>query len=107
MQKLWIAFALAAAAVSSDAQTSPSFTEAQATEGQSAYAQSCAGCHGAELDNGEFAPPLKGTAFSAQWGGKPVGDLFTYVSTKMPPSNAGSLGDATYKQTTAFLLRSN
>src|ERR1700735_4937245 len=89
------------------AQSQTTFTAAQATEGQSAYAQNCAGCHGTNLDDGEFAPPLKGTAFTAQWGGKGVGELFTYVSTKMPPSNAGALGEPTYRQITAFVLQSN
>ena len=50
---------------------------------------------------------MKGTAFTAQWGGKTAGELFTYISTKMPPSNAGALGDATYLQITAFILQSN
>jgi alcohol dehydrogenase (cytochrome c) len=83
------------------------FTDAQATEGQSAYSQNCAGCHGPNLDDGEFAPPVKGTAFSQQWGGKSVGDLFTYIRTKMPPSNAGGLGEPVYLQITAFILQSN
>ncbi len=89
------------------AQNPAAFTAAQATEGQSAYAQNCAGCHGAGLDDGEFAPPLKGTAFTAQWGGKNVSELFDYLSTKMPPSNAGALGDPVYRQIAAFVLRSN
>ncbi|MGA2215775.1 MAG: PQQ-binding-like beta-propeller repeat protein, partial [Bryobacteraceae bacterium] len=83
------------------------FTAAQAAEGQSAYAQNCAGCHGVNLDDGEFAPPIKGTAFSEQWGGKAPGELLNYISTKMPPSNAGGLGDAVYLQITAFILQSN
>ena len=41
----------------------PSFTAAQPTAGQAAYAQNCASCHGANLDDGEFAPPLKGVEF--------------------------------------------
>ncbi len=49
----------------------------QVTAGQSAYVQNCAGCHGSNLDDGQFAPPVKGTAFTAQWGGKSVGDLFS------------------------------
>jgi len=94
-------------ALPSHAQSPATFTAAQATEGQSAYAQNCAGCHGANLDDGEFAPPVKGTAFTAQWGGKSVSDLYTYLSTKMPPSNAGALGEATYLQIAAFVLQSN
>lgn len=99
--------ALVAAAWSGYAQAPPAFTAAQATQGQSAYAQNCAGCHGSDLDNGEFAPPIKGTAFTSQWGGKSTGELLTYISTKMPPSNAGGLGDETYRQIAAFILQSN
>jgi alcohol dehydrogenase (cytochrome c) len=99
--------ALSVMALPSLAQSPVSFTAAQATQGQSAYAENCAACHGRDLDDGEFAPPVKGTAFSQQWGGKNVGELHDYISTKMPPSNAGALGDATYLQITAFILQSN
>src|SRR3984885_13489924 len=109
LQQLLIPTALFAIAFPGHAQSqgAVTFTAAQATEGQSAYAQNCAGCHGQGLDDGEFAPPLKGTAFTAQWGGKSVGELFDYLSTKMPPSNAGALGDAVYRQIAAFVLQSN
>jgi alcohol dehydrogenase (cytochrome c) len=107
LEPILIPSALLALALSSQAQTQGSFTAAQATEGQSGYAQNCAGCHGSSLDDGEFAPPLKGTAFTAQWGGKSVRDLYDYLRTKMPPSNAGGLGDGTYQQITAFVLQSN
>jgi PQQ-dependent dehydrogenase (methanol/ethanol family) len=89
------------------AQGLATFTAAQASEGQAAYAQNCAGCHGRSLDDGEFAPAIKGTAFAEEWGGKRVGEFLDYVSDKMPPSNAGSLADATYQQITAFVLQSN
>src|SRR5271170_6824504 len=104
LQQILIPAVFSAISLPGHAQT---FTAAQATEGQSAYAQNCGGCHGRGLDDGEFAPPLKGTAFSQQWGGKTVGELFTYISTKMPPSNAGGLGDETYRQIAAFVLQSN
>jgi alcohol dehydrogenase (cytochrome c) len=104
---IWIPAALAALPWPGLAQNTTSFTAAQAAAGPSAYAQNCAGCHGTDLDNGEFAPPLKGTAFSAQWGGKSVSELLDYISTKMPPSNAGALGDATYREIAAFILQSN
>jgi alcohol dehydrogenase (cytochrome c) len=107
LQPILIPAVFSALAFQNYAQSPAIFTAAEATEGQSAYAQNCAGCHGAGLDDGEFAPPLKGAAFTAQWGGKSVGELFDYLSTKMPPSSAGSLGDATYVQITAFVLQSN
>src|SRR6266487_4297842 len=75
------------------AQAPAAFTEAQANQGKTAYSQNCAGCHGQNLDDGEFAPPLKGASFSQQWGGKTADTLFTYISTKMPPSNRGGLGE--------------
>src|SRR5580698_1802084 len=107
LQLISIPSALMALALSSQAQTQGSFTAAQAAEGQSGYTQNCAGCHGSSLDDGEFAPPLKGTAFTAQWGGKSVGDLYDYLHTKMPPRNAGGLGAGTYQEITAFVLQSN
>src|SRR5271156_3350296 len=88
-------------------QSQVTFTAAQANEGQSGYNQNCAGCHGRNLDDGEFAPPVKGSAFRQQWSGKSVGELFNYVSAKMPPGNAGGLGDSVYRQVTAFILQSN
>ena len=38
----------------------PTYTPAQATQGKQAYEKACSACHGANLDDGEFAPPLKG-----------------------------------------------
>ena len=107
LRQILIPVALCVIVLPAHAQEPGAFTAAQATEGQSSYAQNCAACHGQSLDDGEFAPPIKGTAFSQQWGGKSVGDLFTYIRTKMPPSNAGGLDAAVYRQITAFILQSN
>ena len=91
-----------------DAQslTSTSYTAAQATQGRSAYALHCASCHGARLDDGEFAPPLKGTEFRQRWGAQSADSLFSYISTKMPPARP-SLGDETYVQLLAYMLQEN
>src|SRR5262245_21744640 len=59
------------------------FTSAQAVAGKAAYDLHCASCHGAGIDNGTSAPPLRGTAFLGKFAEKPAADLFTYVSTKM------------------------
>ena len=67
------------------------FTSAQAVAGKAAYERNCANCHGASVDDGNSAPPLRGAAFLGKYAGKPAADLFTYVSTKMPPGNPGSL----------------
>src|SRR5215470_5204777 len=65
------------------------FTSAQAMAGKAGYERNCASCHGARVDDGNSAPPLRGAAFLAKYGGKPAADLFTYVSAKMPPAAPG------------------
>ncbi len=83
------------------------FTAAQAAQGKAAYAQNCASCHGNNLDDGQFAPPLRGTPFMANWGGKPADALYTYMATRMPPGGAGSLGNPAYASIVAYLVQSN
>jgi alcohol dehydrogenase (cytochrome c) len=83
------------------------YTAAQATAGRAAYAQACASCHGPNTDDGEFAPPLKGTGFTQKYAGKPVNDLINYMTGRMPPGNPGSLGTPAYTQIAAFLFQQN
>jgi alcohol dehydrogenase (cytochrome c) len=88
------------------------FTSAQAVAGKAAYERNCANCHGANADDGNSAPPLRGTAFLGKYAGKPAADLFTYVSTKMPPgnpgsSNPGSISGADYARIIAWVLQQN
>src|SRR5215831_21348245 len=88
------------------------FTSAQAVAGKAAYEQNCANCHGASVDDGNSAPPLRGAAFLGKYAGKPAADLFTYVSTKMPPNSPGSpgpgnLGGAEYARIIAYVLQQN
>jgi alcohol dehydrogenase (cytochrome c) len=95
--------------LSTGAQTlaSPTYTRDQAAQGQAAYAQACASCHGQNLDDGQFAPPLKGSAFREQWGARPVEELFLYTSNKMPPASPGSLGAERYAQILAHVFAQN
>ena len=88
-------------------QASPTYTAEQAAAGRAAYAQSCASCHGQNLDDGQFASPLKGDAFRQKWGGRGVDALYAYMSAQMPPASPGSLGDAGYAQLIAYLLQQN
>jgi alcohol dehydrogenase (cytochrome c) len=83
------------------------YTAAQASAGKTAYSQSCAICHGPNIDDGEFAPPLRGAAFMQKYAGKPVSDLTAYITSKMPPSNPDSLGASVYSQIAAFILQQN
>src|ERR1700682_6438570 len=82
-------------------------TSAQAVAGKAAYEQNCANCHGASVDDGKSAPPLRGAAFLGKYAGKPAADLFTYVTMKMPPGNPGSLGGPEYARIIAYVLQQN
>jgi PQQ-dependent dehydrogenase (methanol/ethanol family) len=112
-KKVWIPAVSAAALVvvhvlaQPPVRKPPTFTAGQATQGKSAYDQNCASCHGDHLDDGQFGPPLSGAIFKQQWGGKTGADLFTYMSTKMPPANVGGLGDQVYAQIMAYVLQGN
>ena len=97
---------LAAIAGAGLAQEGASSSE-QAAPGRDAYAQNCAACHGSELTDGQFAPPLKGPEFLAKWGGAPLDKLLSYIETSMPPGNAGKLPDGAYAAIAAFLLQEN
>jgi alcohol dehydrogenase (cytochrome c) len=107
------AFSIAAAvsgwsaAKAQPARAAGPFTEAQATAGQAAYAQSCAVCHGRTLTGAAEAPPLVGATFMDSWGTHSTQELFTSIRTSMPPENPNGLGQDTYAQIVAFLLRAN
>jgi alcohol dehydrogenase (cytochrome c) len=82
-------------------------TVAQANRGKSVYDDNCASCHGANLDDGQFGPALRGAAFKAHWSGQSADALYTYISTKMPPSAAGGLNDKAYADAEAYILQAN
>src|SRR6478736_2881695 len=79
----------------------------QAELGRTVYAQNCAACHGSDLTNGEFAPPLKGPGFLGKWGGQPLTALLDYMHSAMPPTNPGGLPDGSYAALAAFILHEN
>jgi len=90
------------------AQPTPlSYTTEQADKGFGLYAEHCASCHGKNLDDGAYAPPLKGIDFRQKWGVRSAEPLFTYTSTKMPPSRPGTLGDPVYAQLLSYILQEN
>ena len=114
--KLWFGVLSLAAAAGLSAQfisrlqaqalLAPSFTAAQVTAGQQTYAQNCASCHGANLDDGEFGPPVKSPEFRQAWFGRSADVLFEKVEA-MPPARPGSLGDQRYAEVMAYLLQQN
>jgi alcohol dehydrogenase (cytochrome c) len=84
-----------------------SITVAQANRGKSVYDDNCASCHGANLDDGQFGPALRGTAFKGRWSGQSADALYSYISAKMPPSAAGGLTDKAYADAEAYILQAN
>ncbi len=84
-----------------------SFSVAQADSGETTYAANCAGCHGPALAGTSFAPALTGADFKAKWFGKPLSELFSFVSTEMPQDRPGAFDAPTYAGLVAFLLKSN
>ena len=92
------------------AQSSPtplSFTTAQADAGQVAYVEHCATCHGDSMDDGEFAPPLKGADFREQWRSQSPEALYTLTRSAMPQDRPGALTDETYVSLVAYILQEN
>ncbi|MFC3102186.1 cytochrome c [Altererythrobacter lauratis] len=82
------------------------YTSAQADAGGRLYAIHCAMCHGAGLQGTVEVPPLTGR-FVANWGGRPLGELFHYLSRAMPQHAPGALSAADNANILAFLLRTN
>ena len=88
-------------------RSAPTFTAAQAAQGEAAYRTSCASCHGADLNDGAFGPALKGPQFIQKYGGKSVEPLYTVSATRMPTTAPGSLAPAIYAQIVAYILQQN
>jgi alcohol dehydrogenase (cytochrome c) len=84
----------------------PVFTTAQQSAGESTYKESCASCHGKNLDDGEFGPPLKGPEFRSAWFGRTADVLLTKLET-MPPAAPGSLGAGKHVDLLAYLMSQN
>jgi alcohol dehydrogenase (cytochrome c) len=101
-----VAVFLVSHSLSAQSVATPSFTDAQATQGKTVYDRNCLSCHGPNLDDGEFGPPLKGVEFRLRWGAKPIDGVFAEM-TRMPPAAPNSLGEDTYVQLLAFLAREN
>ena len=96
------------AELAAQSQPTPlSYTAEQADLGQDAYAEHCASCHGQNLDDGEFAPPLKGVDFRETWRSSPPEALFTLMSATMPQDRPGTLSDELYAELLAYVLQEN
>ena len=83
------------------------FTAEQAVRGGGLYRQSCSNCHGEGLEGADTAPALTGGAFTSNWNGLTLGDLFERVRISMPADRPGTLGRPEIADILAFILSSN
>ncbi|HXH07101.1 MAG TPA: cytochrome c [Vicinamibacterales bacterium] len=83
------------------------YSEAQAKRGAAVYQQHCAGCHGSGLEGGESAGPLAGAAFTANWNGVSVGDLFERTRVSMPLDRPGTLTRQQIADVLAYVFSAN
>ena len=95
------------------AQTSSSarhgyYTRAQAEAGKADFEQTCAICHGDNLQGG-VGPALAGQEFLSvsQYQGLTVDYLYHFMSTNMPQNAPGSLTKTQYLDITAYILSFN
>jgi mono/diheme cytochrome c family protein len=84
------------------------YTADQATRGAAVYSQSCAACHGTQLE-GTAAPALKGTIFTdgAIAKGTTAQALLDVIANTMPQTDPGSLKPEDYNAVTAYVLQQN
>lgn len=75
------------------------YTAEQAARGADTYAGACRACHTPDSHTGP--------AFRIAWAGRPLSDLFGYISELMPKNEPGTLTPREYSQVLAYLLSLN
>jgi mono/diheme cytochrome c family protein len=83
------------------------YTEEQAKRGAALFDVECAGCHGSAGEGGGMAPALVGGAFTVNYDGQAIGDLFERTRTTMPVGKEGQLSAQASADITAFMLECN
>lgn len=104
----WLLTPLAILAIAAAGSSSVSFTSSQMQKGEKQFSQSCAQCHGEQLEGGA-GPPLTGSNFEtlSKKIGARVGDIFTYMTTNMPLNEPASLSHDQYVNIMAYILSKN
>lgn len=83
------------------------YSEAQAFGGEKVADTLCAGCHGPGLAGGDSGPKLAGADFLTEWNGRSAGELFDYISEKMPENAPGTLKKEDVASAIAYILKVN
>jgi len=99
-----LAAGTAVAVLAASAAQAGGFTADQATAGETAFNSNCAQCHGRQLE-GPDAPALAGQDVMQNWA--TAGGLFDFIHVAMPPSAPGQLGDETYLNIIAYIMKFN
>ena len=104
LMMLILAAAVPAAAIAQAAKPAL-YTADQANAGAAVYAQSCAACHGSQLE-GVAAPALKGPAFGDMANAQSLtaDALLDVITNTMPQSDPGSLKPEEFAAVTAYIL---
>jgi mono/diheme cytochrome c family protein len=97
------------ATIPSGAQTvwSGVYSESQAYSGEKVADTTCLGCHGAGLAGGDSGPKLVGGNFLAEWNTRSAGELFDFISEKMPDDAPGTLKKEDVASVVAYILKVN
>jgi cytochrome c len=75
------------------------YTNEQANRGKNVYLGSCKSCHSPQSHTG--------ATFNKFWRNHPLSDLFSFVATKMPKNDPGSLAPEDAADVVAYLLKMN
>ena len=75
------------------------YSDSQALRGQELYLGLCKQCHTPESHTG--------AVFRQWWSGRQLGELFSFVSIRMPKNEPGSLDPQHYADLVAYLLKMN
>jgi mono/diheme cytochrome c family protein len=75
------------------------YTVEQAAKGEEAYGANCMGCHNTAAHTGD--------AFMNGWAGRPLAELYGFISAAMPKTEPGSLSKEEYASIVAYILKLN
>jgi mono/diheme cytochrome c family protein len=75
------------------------YTNEQAGRGKNLYTGTCRSCHSPTSHTG--------ATFAQWWRGKPLSDLFTFISERMPKNDPGTLAPEDVADVVAYLLKMN
>ena len=86
-------------ATTAAAGAGPSFTEAQAVQGEIVYKRACSACHQIRDHSNED--------FRFNWKGRSVLELFNTIRNTMPQETPGSLAPQQYADIVAYMMKVN